>query len=356
MKLNKKNIIKTAIINGVSIAAASGLFIAGNIIAGSQNTQFAAERWVNGHKGLDYAQVSCFFGKDAYMSVETVNSVRSSILSELTNASISQKENSRIWYDSFYSRYGKVTASGSKIGTAECEMNVVNGDFFLLHDFELQSGSYFSENDIMQDAAVIDADLAWQLFGSYDVAGMSITLNNVPFYVSGVISTPETKAEKSGYGKTPQLYVSYDGASSIRGEKYTDISCYEAVLPQPVENFAYKTLKQSTEAFKDNAVLVENTNRFSVWKRIKAVKKIPSMVTVNKPIAYTWWENGAKITEFKLSFIYLGAMVCLVVPLITLIRLIVRLYKVIKSKKHKIIEGALKLVSKITKHKKGRKQ
>ena len=325
MKLNKKNIKKTAIINGIAIAAASGLFIAGNIIAGSQNTQFAAERWVNGHKGLDYAQVSCFFGKDAYMSVETVNSVRSSILSELTNASISQKENSRLWYDSFYSRYGKVTASGSKIGTAECEMNVVNGDFFLLHDFELQSGSYFSENDIMQDGAVIDADLAWQLFGSYDVAGMSITLNNVPFYVSGVISTPETKAEKSGYGKTPQLYVSYDGASSISGEKY-------------------------------NAVLVENTNRFSVWKRIKAVKKIPSMVTVNKPIAYTWWENGAKITEFKLSFIYLGAMICLVVPLITLIRLIVRLYKVIKSKKHKIIEGALKLVSKITKHKKGRKQ
>ena len=58
---------------------------------------------------------------------------------------------------------GKKSVSAKAIGVA--------GDFFLFHPLKLLDGSFFSGSDVMQDYVVIDEDMAWQLFGSNDVAG-----------------------------------------------------------------------------------------------------------------------------------------------------------------------------------------
>ena len=50
-----------------------------------------------------------------------------------------------------------------------------------------------------QDGAVIDKELAWSLYGSVNVAGMSIYLNDVKLYISGVIDNPRTKPGRDAF-------------------------------------------------------------------------------------------------------------------------------------------------------------
>ena len=222
--------------NAVSIILSVSLFISAALLSESQKTQFSAENWTAKNSKFAYSQQSAFIGNDAEFTTDSLDMVREIISNEITNASIKNEENNRLWYDSYYSRIGKFQAHGTVLGNTECEINAVNGDFFMLHYFRLINGAFFSDNDLMQDYAVIDDNTAWKLFGSSDVVGMSFTVNNNDFYVSGVIERPKSKGEIEYYGKSPEIYISYDSASAIIGEEYSAISCYEAVLPEPVEN------------------------------------------------------------------------------------------------------------------------
>lgn len=322
--------------NAVSIILSVSLFISAALLSESQKTQFSAENWTAKNSKFAYSQQSAFIGNDAEFTTDSLDMVRGIISNEITNASIKNEENNRLWYDSYYSRIGKFQAHGTVLGNTECEINAVNGDFFMLHNFRLINGAFFSDNDLMQDYAVIDDNTAWKLFGSSDVVGMSFTVNNNDFYVSGVIERPKSKGEIEYYGKSPEIYISYDSASAIIGEEYSAISCYEAVLPEPVENFASKTFKTAFEAYSDSSVLITNTDRFSFGKRMKALKNISSCVAPKKPVIYPWWENAARKTEFRLSFIYLFALLALIIPLITVIVLLVKLYRHYRKQKRKL--------------------
>ena len=54
----------------------------------------------------------------------------------------------------------------------------------------------YPENDFMQDRVVLDETLAWQLFGGFDVAGLSVTIDGKPFYVAGVVRGRATSPQK----------------------------------------------------------------------------------------------------------------------------------------------------------------
>ena len=45
---------------------------------------------------------------------------------------------------------------------------------FLFHPLPLRSGSYISNRDFTYDRVVLDEELSWALFGSYDVAGQTV--------------------------------------------------------------------------------------------------------------------------------------------------------------------------------------
>ena len=330
-----KNKRKPIAVNLASIVLSSALLIYGGVLKNSQHTQFSYKEWESSEKKLACSQVSAFFTDNSDFSTDTLNNTRSSIQSKITDASLSAKENTRLWYDSCYSRFGKASVTGNTTGRQESEINVVNSDFFLLHKLKLVNGAFFSDSDIMHDYAVIDELAAWKLFGSSDVCGMTININNVTFYISGVTETPKNKIDKKCYGKYPQIYISYEGASSLCDKKYTDIDCYEAVLPQPVKKFASSAFKSALEEFSDDAVILENTNRFSFFKRLKALKKIENSVANEKPVIFPWWEKSARITEFRLSFIYFFSLILLIIPFINLIKLLVRLYKASKEQKTK---------------------
>ena len=142
-----------------------------------------AERWI---KTDDVAQISCFFSVDANITEDRIQEFQHSIDNALTEASVvqeSENPGARLWADA-YSADGKISLASDR-SSLEADAIGIGGDFFLFHPLKLVSGAYFSGNDLMQDYCIIDEDAAWQLFGSSDVAGMTVFINRIPHIVTG---------------------------------------------------------------------------------------------------------------------------------------------------------------------------
>ena len=147
-------------------------------VTGTQYTQQMAERW--SEQG-NVAQVSCFFAANSDTTEDTILMFEHGIDSALTEASVvqeSENPGARLWADA-YSADGKITLTNGK-SSVSADAIGIGGDFFLFHPLRLINGAYFSGNDLMQDYCVIDEDAAWQLFGSYDVAGMTVYISGIP--------------------------------------------------------------------------------------------------------------------------------------------------------------------------------
>lgn len=338
-------------INIIAVILIGILTIAGKSLADSQQYNFSADRWKNGSKE-HFAQVSTFLSEDADFTTDTLNSVRAEFIKTLRDASIEVTDKTLPFSDAYSADMGTFTIRGDLIGRSDAVMTAVGGDFFLFRNFQLISGAFFTDSDLMQDGAVIDRSLAWSLYGAYDVAGMNIYINGVKFYISGVIENPTTKPEKDCIGKLPRIYISYDGASNLSSvsgigedssltssptaQGFKRITCYETILPNPVENFAYNTVKKQ---FTEKCSIVKNSTRFEPSVRAKAFKKISSYAVIKNNINYPYWENASRLVEFKLTFLYFFRRLLFGVPALTLVWIAVLVYKFIKRKQPLVIRA-----------------
>ncbi len=333
--VNKKYAVLAAV-NAVMLATSLILTLTASAEAKSHTYNYAAERW---DSGGDCAQISCFFSESAGFTVDSVASARMQILNTLKSVSIVPEEGQKLCPDGWSVAVGQASLRSEISRRSEAEITAVGGDFFLIHDFTLIDGAFFSDEDIMQDGIVIDRNLAWALYGSDDVSGMTVTVNNTEFYISGVIETPRTDEEKECAGELPRAYVSYDGASLFAAEGTADfmgegawevpsafrkVTCYEFIMPDPVENYAYESMKGYFEGYGKNAQLVQNTGRFDSWKRLKAVKSMEKLAVRDNAVVYPCWENASRLAEYKLSYLYLWRLICLIIPAVTAAWIIVR--------------------------------
>lgn len=368
--INKRAAV-TAAANVLSLAGFFAFSLTGSAAADSQKYNCAAERWQNGDDSAYYTQISCFMSESAGFSTDSLGSVRLSLLNALQTVSVAPEEGQKLCPDAYSASVGKETVKGDIIGRCEAEIMAVGGDFFMIHDFELLDGAFFTDDDLMQDGAVIDRSLAWELYGSYEVSGMKLSINGTQYYISGVIENPKTDEEKKCAGELPRAYISYDGASGFATSGggnpdawgtgsgtgaggFTAITCYEVLMPDPVEGYAYSSVKQAMEGWGDNVSIIQNTGRFDPFKRLKALKKISSAVVRGNEIAYPYWENASRIVEFRLSYIYLCAALCLIIPAATLIWLAVKAFRTLKRNKQRIFRAVSSLFKRIRDNKRGK--
>lgn len=349
-----------AAINLLAIVSTIVLTAVGSSMAKSQSYNYAAERW-GGKKG-DYSQISSFFSNDSGFTTESVSAVRSQILGELKNISITPEEGKTLVPDAYSAPIGSVTVRCDISGRSEAELTAVGGDFFAFRNFTLLDGSFFSKDDIMQDGAVIDKNLAWALYGSEKVSGMNIYINGVKFYIAGVIDLPETEAEKKTAGSSPKAYISYDMASQVSTDSkvspddpdgavdsgFKRVSCYECIIPNPVENFAYTTVKTIlSEPYKGMVSIVNNSERFEPKKRAKAFKKLSDLAVRKDSVIYPYWENASRVVEFKLSYIYSARKWLFAVPILTALWLAFLGLRCLRRKKQHIKNAVGRFFDKI---------
>ncbi|WP_028517909.1 ABC transporter permease [Ruminococcus flavefaciens] len=330
-----------AAVNAVAVAGAIILTAVGSSAAKAQRYNYASERWRNGSKS-NYGQVSCYFSKEAGFTTKGVEEINIDFYNQLAKASITREDNQKLVAFAYSTLVGSATLSCDRSGISETDITAVGGDFFLFRQFRLRKGAFFKDDDLMKNGAVIDRQVAWNLYGSDDIIGKNIYVNNVKLFVMGVIDLPDTKAEEKCIGKTPKAYITYDAAELIFGEnsgeggssKLTRVTCCEFISPDPVENFTYTVVKKHFEKKYDGELsIVNNKTRFEPKTRVKALKNIEDLVVGKGSVVYPYWENASRITDIRLSFIYGGRRLLLLIPIITLAVLLIKAFKLYNRKK-----------------------
>lgn len=326
-------------------------------IGGRLPSQNAAESWKSENGGR-YDQISAFFSGGYGIDLNEVRRMRVDIDKKMSENSLTpEKEGARLYFDAFSCAEQKMTVttmSDSYAPTVDANTIVTGGDFFLFHPLTLLSGSYYSDDDLMQDRVVIDETLAWQLFGSNDVEGMAVSIGGKIFTVAGVVKAEQDKVTQYLIGKKPYMFISYAGIQLVQ-EQAPEVSCYEAVLPSPVKGLAESVITDVLSVSEDNRAIIVNTGRFSVMKMLKAAFDGGKSAVIDKPIVYPYWENAARITEQKAAYRMVAIIAALCVPILTVLYFAVLFFIKRKAIAHKLSEKIKEIASSAAAHFKNRK-
>ena len=310
--------ILTESIAAVLIAA---LLLWQNAVTGALDSQAAAARWRAGD--MRFAQVGTYIANGSGMTREQIYTLRDGIDNALLQASVTaETSGARLWYDAWCG-FGTLTLKGPH-ASVSAAVTGVGGDFFRIHNWPLRSGYYFSEADVTADRVVLDATAAWQLFGSSDVAGLEIRIGERPLVVAGVVELPDNPWETAAYGDTPRIYMNYD---TLAEYQTMEITCYEAVLPDPVSGFAKALLEKQLPVGETNRAVIECSDRYRMGTLLNLARNFAQSRIVSVPVVYPWWENAARVTEAQAALLQLLWLVLCIVPAAGLCVLAVRAWK-----------------------------
>lgn len=316
--LTKKQLVWLLVNAG--LAALALLCVWGlNAVTGALPTQSAAKAW-RGTSEMRFAQVSVFLPEDEKIEQSSVESFRRTLDQKLIDASLEAPEGGRL-YDDAYSGVTTVAVTSGKT-TLSVKTVGVGGDFFLFHPLTLRSGSYLTANDYMNDRVLLDEELAWALFGSYDVAGMSIQIGERTYPVAGVVHREDDFASKKAYQDGPGMFMSYDALNAI---SETKLSAYEIVMPDMISGFAESIVKAAFTGGK--AAVVQNTGRYGALRLWKVLTAYGERSMNTRGIIYPYWENAARLTEDYAALLLLFAVLLAVCPAVCAVIWLVRTVK-----------------------------
>ncbi len=118
----------------------------------------------------------------------------------------------------------------------------VGGPFSDFHPLRMLSGSFLPRTGGVDDAIVLDKDLAWQLFGAVDAVGMEVEFNDKTYTVTGVCDTDETLLGLLSASGTGRAYIEYSSPEGIV------IAGMETALPRSVPGQSLDAVKSTLAA------------------------------------------------------------------------------------------------------------
>ena len=298
-----------ALVNVVLLLLTLVCAIAFGIVSGKLQTIDSAERW-RGDSDMRFAQIGCFLPVDSPKAEEDIWMFRRTLDQKLLDHSLSASGGKRLYTDA-YSGQAKLTVSGDH-GKSEVNAIGVGGEFFLFHPLRLLSGSYISEHDLMQDRVILDETLAWRLFGSSDVAGMTIYAGETPLYVAGVIQHENDYASREAYGDLPAMFVSY---SAFHALTEAGIICYEIVMPDMISGFAATIVEENFDV--GSGDIVEISSRYSISNLVQVIKDFGVRSMRHNGVIYPYSENAVRMTEDHLALLLVLMVLFASVPVIT---------------------------------------
>lgn len=282
-------------------------------------TQDAAEVW-RGENEMRFAQVSVFLPENGKVKRSDIETFRTALEQAMVDASLTANEGGSLYTDA-YSGTAAITVSSDK-NSMSVKAIGVGGNWFTFHPLTLRSGSYLTADDYMADRVVLDEELAWALFGSNDVAGLSVTIGERTYPIAGVIHREDDFATQKAYQDGAGLFMSYDALNAI---SETDIGCYELVMPDMITGYAESLV---TEKFPvgDGAV-VQNTGRHSLSRLLEVIGSFGERSMQTQPVLYPYWENAARMTEDYAALWLILLTLSALCPVVCAVVLIVRYVK-----------------------------
>ncbi len=306
----------------------------------------AARRWQAGRQ--EFANISVYMSPEEKWQDSDRKTLISSLRMSFQQNSITnadREDNSEGLIKDCFSCEGMLEFTNGK-NAASAKVTATGGDFFFFHNAVWLSGSAYSDDDVMKDRAVIDKELAWKLFGGENAAGMPFKINGNTYYVAGVVDISQVKEEKKAYGETNRAWLpysafckEYSGADLSDGISGMDensdkpaITCYEIVMPNPVEEWAINLIQENLNTEERKMVIIENSKRTNFFYVMNNLKSFFYKTTGTQPVAYPYWENAARVRDTKRE-LYTGIFLLAVIyPVLLCIRIIVEIYKIVDGK------------------------
>lgn len=283
-------------------------------------SQKAAQRW-KGTGERSYAQMTCLMPPLAQMTLDDIYKFRGEMMQKLKGAGYDIENDRGLYADAWSGFASAKVSSGRQSG--EANLIAVGGSFFDFHPLHLLSGNYLSPDDVMDDRVLLDSETAWLLFGAYDVAGLSFSLEGVPMVVAGVYEQEKDVFSQGAYGGGKCIYMSFSAyqrfspirtevqdnsiagvitnlfpdavTSSLQKEVLRTAVCYEIVMAEPVRGFTYSSVTDKFPA--KNVVFVENTYRFTADRLLTLAKHLLTRSMQLGGIYFPYWENAARAAE-----------------------------------------------------------
>jgi hypothetical protein len=310
---------------------AVGCFIVALLMSRALESQRAAERW-QGESEMEFRQLSCFLPVDEKLSLNQIYQFRSDMMKRLNEAALDAGGGQTLFVDA-WSCTGKALAS-TDLGKGDASVIAVGGNFFHFHPLRLMSGSYFQEGDLMQDRVLLDEELAWVLFGSSDLQGLTLKIDGVPFQIAGVIQREQDFASHKAYTAGMGLFMSYDAWKSLH--ETAGITSYELVLAEPVKNFGANFTREKFPI--GHGEIVVNSGRFRMGRLLGLVGQFGTRSMQKLGVLLPYWENAARCTEdYCALFVFLGWLFLL----IPAIMLTVTLFRLLRRGKEKLADELL---------------
>ncbi len=311
-------------INGLLALLAAVCLLLEQSVCGALPTLGAAKSWA-GESGERFAQLACYLPVDQRRSEEDVLQFRQTLGNKLTEAAMEAPENGSLYTDA-YSAAATLTVTGDR-GSAQVKIIGVGGDFFRFHPLALRSGSYLTEDDLMQDRVLLDEELAWKLFGGMELTGLSVTIGDADYYVAGVISREDDRYSTLAYTDGAGMFMSYSALHQL--DETVGIDCYEIVLPDPITSYAANLVRESFPL--GSGVLVENSSRYSISNLLAVAGDFGRRSMGTNGVLYPYWENAVRMTEDYAALLLVLAGLLALLPTVSLtvmaIRLLRRLWK-----------------------------
>lgn len=352
--MKRKNIIIFIAVLAVTISGMLACIIGFGSLANRLESQKAAERW-RGDSELRMSQVSCFLPLGGELEESTVQSFHTTIEAKLQDAAVAaaeeqsnnpkpgskpdtanqlETEEKGTLYTDAWSVKGELTVTGEK-DSAKASALGVGGDFFLFHPLPLRSGSYIWGDDLMRDRVVLDEELAWKLFGSTDVAGMTVTIGDKPYLVAGVVTREKDAASQKAYTDEAGIFVPFE-LMVEQGAK--GLSCYELVMPDPISGFALGVMEESFP--KGDGVVIENSTRYDLKNILDIVLDFGERSIQSNGVVYPYWENAARYTEDQLALVLVLGVLCGLLPALVAVIVLVHLVRFLGRKLKGAFAGA----------------
>ncbi len=320
--MKKKINIIIAIVNVLLLMLIGVCVFRCDSIGKTLNSQKAAERWA-GDRDQRFAQVSCFYPVGQEKTEEQVRTFRETVDKKLAEAGVEAPEQGSYWTDA-YAAISSAQTKGER-GSSEATAIGVGGDFFLFHPYNLLSGSYISDEDVMLDRVVIDRELAWKLFGGTVLDGMTMEVNGRLCYIAGVVERETDRFSQRCFSNKPLVFMH---CSRLYGEDgAASINCYEMAMLDPISGFALKTVSEGMA--NDDVAVVENSKRYSFNSIYQIFKNFGDRSIQSKAVVLPYWENAARVSEVYVARLYLVIALLALIPFIFAVVLMVKLIKLI---------------------------
>lgn len=233
-----------------------------------------------------------------------------------------------IWKDcysstAFYPAIGSI--NGTETGSLErCEIVGVSGDYATIHPFRYESGGFLSPEGGDRYAIILNTQMAWNLFHSFQVTGASVTINGSVYQVCGVVCEGDDAIAETTGVTDARAYICFEqlanlaNGSSVPSNSFDQenavtvdslaVMSYEVLLQDPIDNIAYNDLVAAmgevlgySEGSKDIQI-INNTGRFGAWKLWKKYFPLKNAYAGYDGMSVPFYERSARLAEQYIVF------------------------------------------------------